>query len=218
MRAWVGQLPQASASSCGISAPRDDRVVLPQVIPQESRTPILSLLKWGRGYRPANHSSSRNRYGRFRSTSTEQAAVQRAVDRAKERLAEYERANSTVDRKADGTVTVVTKPFPDAGGAVFDELMNSMGAVLGSERNAVFRAFGQEQVETEFVRFGAVQRTITFSANSANPSRPYSLHGVQTTGPNSTSTRAFDFSTLEALQRQAGTVARLLPDDFGKKK
>jgi RNA polymerase sigma factor (sigma-70 family) len=151
-------------------------------------------------------------------TPTEQADVQRAVDQARERLAEYERANSTVNRNEDGSVTIATKPFPDSGGAVFDQLMNAIGAVLGSDRNAVFRSFGQEQIETEFARFGAVQRTITFSANSANPGRPYSLHEVQTTGPNSTSTRAFDFSTLDALKAQAGTIVRLLPGDFGRKK
>lgn len=151
-------------------------------------------------------------------TPAEQANVQRAVDQARERLADYERANSTVERKDNATVMIATKPFPEAGGAVFDELMTAIAAAIGPERNAVFRSFGQEQVETEFARFGAVQRTTTFTANSNNPNRPYSLHEVQTTGPNSTSNRGFDFSTLDALKTQAGTVARLLPDDFGKKK
>ena len=149
-------------------------------------------------------------------TPSEQANVQRAVDQARERLAEYERANSTVERKENGMVTIATKPFPESGGAVFDELMTAIGAAIGPERNAVFRSFGQEQVETEFARFGAVMRTTTFSTNSGNPSRPYSFHEVQTTG-SWTSNRGFDFSTLEALKAQAGTVARLLPDDFGKK-
>lgn len=149
---------------------------------------------------------------------TEQSNIQQAVDQARERIAEYERANSIVERKENGSVSIAIKPFPEAGGAVFDELMSKIGAVLGPERNGVFRAFGEEQVETEFTRFGAVQRTITFSANSDDRRRPYSFHEVQRIGPNSTSNRGFDFSTLDALKAQAGTVARLLPEDFGKKR
>ena len=63
-------------------------------------------------------------------TPTEQANVQRAVDQARERLAEYERANSTVERKENGTVMIATKPFPEPGGAVFDELMTTIATAI----------------------------------------------------------------------------------------
>jgi hypothetical protein len=151
-------------------------------------------------------------------TPTEQANLQRVIEKARERLAQYERANSTMKRGENGAATIAIKPFPELGGAVFDELMNSIAQTLGPERNAVFRDFGQEQVETEFSRFGAVQRKITFSASSPDPRRPFSFREELTTGPEWTSNRAFDFPTLAELKSHVGTVAGLLPDDFGKKK
>ena len=66
--------------------------------------------------------------------------------------------------------------FPEAGGAVYDELMKTFAETLGPERNEAYTALGASQVERVLGGFGAPQRTFFFQRGQPGTGRtPYSL-------------------------------------------
>jgi RNA polymerase sigma factor (sigma-70 family) len=152
----------------------------------------------------------------FALTPAEQTALRQAIDNACERLRELEQPNTTVTRSEKGDVVVTTKPFPKAGGQLYDELVNSFAHVLGPERYAAYATLGAAQVENALGGFGAVERVVTFSYDP-NAKSPYSMREDRSS-PGSHSNSSSSFGNIEELSKRADTVMRFVPPDFGAKK
>src|SRR5687768_14360976 len=83
----------------------------------------------------------------FNLAPSERESLQLAINHATEKLAAFEAVNATVSRDEKGIVIIAVKPFPSAGGGVYDELMKTFSGTLGQERYGAFVALGAEQVE-----------------------------------------------------------------------
>ena len=150
----------------------------------------------------------------FALTPPERATLQAAVDRARERVASLEMENATVGRAANGDVSINIRPFPQAGGAVYDELIKQFAEKLGPDRQSAFLVLAASQMEKSLGGLGTSERNLTFSrSNDPGRERPFTARESQRiTG--GTSTRSADFKTFEDMEAWAGTTARLLPKDF----
>jgi hypothetical protein len=150
----------------------------------------------------------------FALTPTEQEALQRSIDTARDRLAELERENSTVSRTANGDVMIEVKPFPAAGGAVYDAVMKTFAETLNPERFSAFATLGAEQVEKALGRFGLPERKLVFSRKAGGSGDvSYTLRENYST-PREHSQYSSDFKTFEEMRAQTGTITHLLPADF----
>ena len=150
----------------------------------------------------------------FALTAPEQAALQTAVDRARERGASLELENASVERATNGEVSIKIRPFPQAGGAVYDELIKTFAETLGPDRQGAFLVLAASDMEKSLGGLGTSERSLTFSrANAPGSDRPFTAKEYQSiTG--GTSGRSADFKTFEEMAAWAGTAARLLPKDF----
>jgi len=156
----------------------------------------------------------------FGLTPAEQENLQRAVDRARDQVAELERSHATVS--ADGTgnkVVIAISPFTDSGGPISSELMQSFAEILGPERNSAFNALGaSDQIERELGNFGAAQRTITISYDPSDAASPYSVRNEVKQGSEGTFRTVNRGATLDQATSQIGNLAQLIPPGFGGKK
>ncbi len=151
----------------------------------------------------------------FELSPTERESLQEAVTQAAQRLADLEAENAAVTRDDKGQVVITVKPFAPAGGVLYDAVMNSFAQTLGSERNAAFLALGADQVENAMGRFGAAQRTVTFAYDPQKTKSPYSVRDeVRAPGWGSSSSSS-DYKTLQEGIAHVGTIAKLLPPEFG---
>lgn len=154
----------------------------------------------------------------FAVTPAEQEALQRSLDTSRETLGELERANATVSPQPNGDVIVTVKAFPEAGGQLYDALLRTFAETLGPERYSAFLALGIEQVEKSLGRFGAPQRTITFSRMTTDDnSVHYSMREVSRL-PKENGNYSSDFKNFDDLAQQAGSIVKLLPSGFAPRK
>lgn len=152
----------------------------------------------------------------FALTPTEQTTLQQAVERARDRLTELERANAIVTHDAKGNVTIAVSSFAGEGGRVYDDLMKTFADTLGRERNAAFQALGAAQVERALGHFGAGERTLVFSFDpAAVENQPYAIV-EQHKLPFESGSASRSFKTLAEAMDWAGTAGRLVPPGFGR--
>ena len=150
----------------------------------------------------------------FALTPAEQRTLQQSIDVARDRLADLERANATIERDAGGAIRISVKPFPEAGGVAYDELLKSFSDTLGPDRHAAFLALGVEQVERALARFGAAQRTITISEEiEPDGSLQYRVLDAHRL-PQESGNNSAQYGNFQEATRHLGTLARLLPTDF----
>jgi hypothetical protein len=150
----------------------------------------------------------------FALTPLEEVALQQSVDQARDRLAALERENATVARDPNGAMVISVKPFPEAGGAAYDQLVKSFAETLGPERNAAFLTLGVQQVERALAQFGAAQRTVTISEDvSPNGNIGYRVNENQKLGQGHSSSTS-QFRSFQEAAKHLGTLERLLPPDF----
>jgi RNA polymerase sigma factor (sigma-70 family) len=152
----------------------------------------------------------------FALTPMEQEVLQRSVDTARDRLAELERANATVSRATNGDVLVAVKAFPEAGGDVYDRMLQTFAETLGPERNNAFFTLGLEELEKTLGRFGTPQRTIKFSRTDATDGSVRYAMQEHLKLPKENGNYTSDFASFAELTRQAGAIVKLLPADFVK--
>ncbi len=154
----------------------------------------------------------------FGLTTAEQEALQGTVVRAREQLAELERANATMSPRPDGTIEIKVKAFPVEGGVVYDELMARFAATLGAERDEAYRSLGAEQVETVLGRFGAAERTVTVSrklpGEGVKQTDKLIVVSEQTRTKGSSSSSSGDYKDLDEVATRIGTLVRLIPPNF----
>jgi hypothetical protein len=150
----------------------------------------------------------------FAVTSAEQETLQRSLDTSREMLAELERANATVSPQPNGDVVVTVKAFPESGGQLYDALLKTFAETLGPERYSAFLALGMEQVEKSLGRFGAPQRTITFSRTTAGDNSVHYSMRENLRLPKENGNYTSDFKNFDALAQQAGSIVKLLPAGF----
>lgn len=154
----------------------------------------------------------------FELTPIERDKLQDSVSRATQRIAELEAENAAVTRDDKGRVIISVKPFVAAGSELYDGMMKSFAETLGPERATAFMALGSEQVENVLGRFGAAQRTVTFSYDPAKGKAPYEMRDEVRVQGWGTSNSSSDYKTLQEAVDRAGTIAKLLPADFGAPK
>jgi RNA polymerase sigma factor (sigma-70 family) len=154
----------------------------------------------------------------FALTPEEQTALQRSTDRARDRLAELERANAVVTRDETGNARIAVKSFAAEGGRVYDELMKSFAGTLGRERNGIFLKLGAEQVERALGQFGAVERTVTVAFNPASDRTSYWVTEELNSGVLYHSNREDGYRDLQEVEHRYGTIIKLLPAGFGAAK
>jgi hypothetical protein len=150
----------------------------------------------------------------FAVTPTEQETLQRSLDSSREMLGELERANATVSPQPNGDVIVTVRAFPESGGQLYDALLKTFAETLGPERYSAFLALGVEQVEKSLGRFGAPQRTITFSRVTAGDNSVHYSMRENLRLPKENGNYTSDFKNFHDLAQQAGTIVKLLPVDF----
>jgi RNA polymerase sigma factor (sigma-70 family) len=100
------------------------------------------------------------------------AALQRTLDASRAKMNALVLANAKVTEQSAGKVVVQVEPFPQAGGAAYDELMGSVGSLLGPDRSAAFAQLSADSLEDEFGAFGAAQRTLTITRDPASAGAP----------------------------------------------
>lgn len=149
---------------------------------------------------------------------SERESLQVAVDRATERLAALEAQNASVSRDEKGVVTIHVKPFPGAGGVVYDELMRTFLATLGQERYGAFVILGAEQVERALANCGAQERIVRISYDPRREKIPYVVKDEFKMGPRENAQETSTFQRRDEISARIGSVARLLPPDWGVEK
>jgi RNA polymerase sigma factor (sigma-70 family) len=151
----------------------------------------------------------------FGLSTTERTNLQHAIDAAGERLAALTRENTNVSRAPNGDVQIAIKPFPEAGGAAYDALLQRFADTLGPERYQAFLAFGAEQIEKRLGRFGTPERAITLSREvDGNGGVGYRINDHTHHGPLDNSNYVSDRLTPERFAREVGPLLELLPADF----
>jgi RNA polymerase sigma factor (sigma-70 family) len=156
----------------------------------------------------------------FALTPAEKEILQRAVDGARDRLADLERENATIEQSANGDVVITVKPFPVAGGAAYDQLTKTFGETLGADRQNSFLVLGVTQVEKTLGYFGAADRRFVFSQNvSAGSDALYTVTESYQL-PTESGSSSSPFKSHDELVRSIwpGTIVRLVPEYFYKKK
>jgi len=157
----------------------------------------------------------------FELTPEEMSRVQQSFDRARYELAAQAEQRAQVRVLSDGKVVIAVPPFPSEGGKVYDELNQSLGGVLGDERNSYFAALLDDQMELTFGFFGAGDHTYTVG-NAVDGRDGYSLEDkvVQRTQEGGTTgfTNNTRFESYDALASYVGPVVTMLPPDFKKLK
>ena len=151
----------------------------------------------------------------FALTAAEQTTLQQSVDRARERLADLERANAIVAHDERGNVTITMKSFAGEGGRVYDELMQSFADTLGRERNGYFQKLGSAQVERALGQFGVAERSLTLSYDPKATGTPYAVN-VRHKLPGEGGSSSGEFKTRQEALAWLGTAGRLVPADFGR--
>lgn len=154
----------------------------------------------------------------FAITEAEPHALQRVVDRSRERLAGLERDNASVERAANGDAVVTIRPFAQAGGAVYDELFKSFAATLGPERQNAFLVLGAKDMEKSLGWLGAAERTLTFSQVATPGGDTQFKAQAHHKLPTESGSQGASFKTFEEMAAWAGTAAQLLPKDFPRGK
>lgn len=154
----------------------------------------------------------------FALTPPERAALQSAVDRARERMASLELENAAVERATNGDVVITMRPFPQAGGAVYDEMIKAFAETLGPDRQSAFLTLAAKEVEKSLGWFGTAERALTFS-QAATPSGETQFNvQAQHKLPTESGSQSSSFKTFDEMAAAVGTPARLLPKDFGSRK
>jgi hypothetical protein len=148
----------------------------------------------------------------FDLTPEEHAAIGSAVTRARERIEALERQNATITRNDKGEYVIAVKPFPEAGGQVYDDLTKSFAQALGPERNTAFVVLAADQVDKAFAQFGATSRTVTVTPAVGQKSS--NMVRDEQVAPNSHNTSTTNYKDRNDLLKRIGTIAKLLPADL----
>jgi RNA polymerase sigma factor (sigma-70 family) len=145
----------------------------------------------------------------------ERDALQRSLLDAGERLKALERQNTSVGRTPAGDVTIQVRPFPEAGGKVYDAMLKTFAETLGPERYQAFVALGSEQTEKQLERFGTPQRQIVYSRETTPAGEIYyRIHDRQNRAPGENANYSSDLLTPERFRQEIGRMAEVLPADF----
>lgn len=94
----------------------------------------------------------------FGLSSSETNRLADAIASARRKLAELEAQHAEIERSGDGEFTVTVPVFPAEGGAVHDELTETIRDTLGEQRLTYYETIGQSDFErsSAFGRFGLV--------------------------------------------------------------
>lgn len=149
----------------------------------------------------------------FDLTPVERDALAHAVDAARQQMKTLELQNATVTRDGPNKITIRVQPFPDTGATVYDGFMKTFAQTLGPDRNAAFITLGQGQVERVFGEFGAIQRTLTVTADPTSTYNRYVANDQQV-APNDNYSSSSNYKSRDDLLRRVGSITELLPPDF----
>jgi RNA polymerase sigma factor (sigma-70 family) len=151
----------------------------------------------------------------FDLTPTETDTLQRAVNTARDKLTALEKDNAAVQEMPDGSLVINIKAYPQAGGAVYDDLMKSFSTTLGTERQKAFAALGASDLERSLGFVGAADRTLTITPveNGAK----FDVREDHKTASESGSSSS-TIVGLAKLKTWAGSAASFIPPSFGKPK
>lgn len=106
----------------------------------------------------------------FSLSDVEQQALQSAFDRTHAQIRELASAYTTVKREGDALV--LSMPPFEGGADLYDQFMDSVTQILGSERNAAFVLLQDSQISSMFSGFGAERRVITVAREASSGGRP----------------------------------------------
>jgi RNA polymerase sigma factor (sigma-70 family) len=151
----------------------------------------------------------------FNLTDVETETLQRTVNTARDKLATLEKENAFVQEMADGSLVINMKAYPEAGGAVYDEMMKSFSTTLGAERQKAFLALASRDLERSLGYVGAADRTLTITPLE-NGTKFDVREDHKTTTESGSSASTLD--GLVKLKTWAGSAASLIPPSFGKPK
>lgn len=144
----------------------------------------------------------------------EAATLQRAVNTARDKLSTLERDNTSVQETPDGNLVITIKAYPQSGGAVYDELMNSFSTTLGAERQKAFLALGSNELERALGFVGAADRTLTITPRDNGKFEVREQHKTASESGSSDTT----LDSLAKVKEWAGSAAALIPPSFSKPK
>jgi hypothetical protein len=149
----------------------------------------------------------------FALTPSEQENLKKAINLARQQVDNLAIANSTVSRTDDGGVVVAVKAST-AGISIGDQLMDSIAAILGPDRNPSFLTLGASQIENSLDNFGAEDHTITLTPKPPGSKTPgYVLRDENDTAGGVSSDTTW-ISTLNDLPARDGVLLKLAPTGF----
>lgn len=140
-----------------------------------------------------------------------------AMQTARRELALSTIRRATVTRIAPGHYTIRVPAFIEEGGLIYNRVSDTLKNTLGHEKNLLFSELMGESFEHSFNRFGAEERTLTFSRTIApDGTRSFLLDDRHVFGVGS-STSQSRARSIEEMKKFPGLaeLMNLLPDQAG---
>ena len=143
------------------------------------------------------------------------ATLQRTFDASRAKMNALVLANAKMTEQSAGKVVVQVEPFPQAGGAVYDDLMGSIGSQLGPDRTAAFSQLSADSLDDEFGAFGAAQRTLTLTRDPASTNAPSTVEDkLVRTSESDVVTTTDVYAVTDAAHMDRLGLGSMLPSEF----
>lgn len=143
------------------------------------------------------------------------AALQRTLDASRAKMNALVLANAKVTEQSAGKFVVQVEPFPQAGGAAYDELMGSVGSILGPDRSAAFSQLSADSLDDEFGAFGAAQRTLTVTRDPSAAGAPSMVEDKLVRSSDSDVVTVTDvYGITDAAHMDRLGLGSMLPSEF----
>ncbi len=143
-------------------------------------------------------------------TAAEKERMEAAVAKAQKEVANLETKFAVITPGPDGGFSISIPPFPEEGGAVYDELHRTVRSVLGAERYALYQTTGGEADSHSFGGCGIGETTI----NIRKPGTGNDMMGSWSSsgGLDGTVTKEVEIGRL-AFVKQYPDLARKMADE-----
>eukprot|EP01012_Entosiphon_sulcatum_P061441 TRINITY_DN87015_c0_g1_i1.p1 TRINITY_DN87015_c0_g1~~TRINITY_DN87015_c0_g1_i1.p1 ORF type:complete len:280 (-),score=15.95 TRINITY_DN87015_c0_g1_i1:306-1088(-) len=126
-----------------------------------------------------------------------------------------ESRNTEVTREPGGDVKIVIAPFPEEGGAIYDEMRRTFADTLGPERFEAFMALGAAGMESALRDFGILRITRVVSRElSTGGEMRYRLRSVTNAPPDRDTSYVTGWMSRKQLEDSLGPMIELLPAGF----
>jgi RNA polymerase sigma factor (sigma-70 family) len=151
----------------------------------------------------------------FELSKEEAETLRQSIRDAANNLYALESTNTEVTSEPGGDVKIVIKPFPEEGGAVYDEMRQTFAETLGPERFEAFMALGAAGMESALRDFGITRITRVVSREvSKDGEMRYRLRSVTSAPPDRNTSYVSGWMSRKQLEDSLGPMIERLPAGF----